>query len=84
MQKRVGEKQADRLRLPVVAGGHGAFVAAFRNRAEIVRAHVNRQSPKSAALALAKRDQLRRHATALPPHVTMSHTPVHRHSSVGK
>ena len=23
-------------------------------------------------------------ATALPPHVTMSHTPLHRHSSVGK
>jgi hypothetical protein len=29
-------------------------------------------------------DQLRRNATALPPHVTMSHTPLHRHSSVGK
>jgi hypothetical protein len=28
--------------------------------------------------------QLRRNATALPPHVTMSHTPLHRHSSVGK
>jgi hypothetical protein len=31
-KKRVGEKQADRLRLLIVAGGHGAFVAAFRNR----------------------------------------------------
>jgi hypothetical protein len=49
LQKSVGEKQADRLRLLIVAGGHGAFVAAFRNRAEIVLAHVNRQSPKSAA-----------------------------------
>jgi hypothetical protein len=29
-------------------------------------------------------DQLRRNATALPPHVTMSHAPLHRHSSVGK
>jgi hypothetical protein len=32
------------------ACGHGAFVAAFRNRAEIVLAHGNRKSPKSAAL----------------------------------
>jgi hypothetical protein len=31
------------------------FVAAFRNRAEIVLAHLNGQSPKSAALALAQR-----------------------------
>jgi hypothetical protein len=29
-------------------------------------------------------DQLRRNATALQPHVTLSHTPLHRHSSVGK
>jgi len=29
-------------------------------------------------------DQLRRNATALPPHVAMSHTPLHRHSWVGK
>jgi hypothetical protein len=29
-------------------------------------------------------DQSRRNATALPPHVTMSHTTLHRHSSVGK
>ena len=32
--------QADRLRLLIVAGGHGAFVAAFRNRAEIVLGHL--------------------------------------------
>jgi hypothetical protein len=37
------------LRLLVEVGGHRAFVAAFRNRAEIVLAHLNRQSPKSAA-----------------------------------
>jgi Phage integrase family len=43
-------RQADRLRLLIVAGGHGAFVAAFGNRAEIVLAHVNRQPPNSAAL----------------------------------
>jgi hypothetical protein len=35
------------LRLLIVAGGHGAFVAAFRKRAEIVLAHVNRQSPRA-------------------------------------
>jgi hypothetical protein len=29
-------------------------------------------------------DQLRRNATALPLHVTMSHTPLHRHSAAGK
>jgi hypothetical protein len=29
-------------------------------------------------------DPLRRNATALQPHVTMSHTPLHRHSSAGK
>jgi hypothetical protein len=38
LQKRIGEKQADSLRLLIVVGGHGAFVAAFRNRAEIVLA----------------------------------------------
>jgi hypothetical protein len=42
----------DSLRLLVEVGGHGACVAAFGNRAEIVLAQVNRQSPKSAALAL--------------------------------
>jgi hypothetical protein len=49
LQERVAEKQAEGLCLLIVVGGHGAFVAAFRNRAEIVLAHVNRQSPKSAA-----------------------------------
>jgi hypothetical protein len=46
---------ANSLRLLVDVGGHGAFVAAFRNRAEIVLAYLNRQSPKSAAPALAHR-----------------------------
>ena len=46
LQKSVVEEQADSLRLLIVVGGHGAFVAAFRNRAEIVFAHFNRQSPK--------------------------------------
>jgi integrase len=37
------------LRLLPVVGAFGPFVAAFRNRVEIVLAHLNRQSPKSAA-----------------------------------
>jgi hypothetical protein len=49
LQKSVGEKQADSLRLLIAVGGHGAFVAAFGNRAEIVLADLNRQSPNSAA-----------------------------------
>jgi CHAT domain-containing protein len=49
LQKDIAEKQADGLRLLVEVGGHGAFVAAFRNRAEIVLAHVNRQSSNSTA-----------------------------------
>jgi hypothetical protein len=62
LQKSVAEKQADSLRLL-------AFVAAFRNRAEIVLAHLNRQSPKSAALALAQRPHSlsRRRHGCLPP-----------------
>jgi hypothetical protein len=48
LQKRVAEEQPDGLCLLVEVGGHGAFVAAFRNRVEIVLAHVNRQSPKPA------------------------------------
>jgi hypothetical protein len=41
--------------------------------------------PASTAPAdLRPNDQLRRNATALPLHVTMSHTPLHRHSPVGK
>jgi hypothetical protein len=54
LQKHVREEQGDSLGLLIVVAGHGAFVTAFRNRAEIVVAHVNRQSPKSAALALAQ------------------------------
>jgi hypothetical protein len=54
LQKDIAEEQADRLRLLIVVGGHGAFVAAFRNRAEIVRAHVTSIS-EVAALALAQR-----------------------------
>jgi hypothetical protein len=51
------------LRLLILVGGHGAFVAAFSNRAEIVLAHLNRQSPKSAALVLAQRP----HSLAINP-----------------
>jgi hypothetical protein len=50
LQERFVEEQADRLRLLVEVGGHGAFVAAFRDRAEIVLANVNRQSPKPSSL----------------------------------
>jgi hypothetical protein len=42
----VSEKKTDSLRLLIVVGACGAFVAPFRNRAEIVLAHVNRQSPR--------------------------------------
>jgi hypothetical protein len=38
LQKRVAEEKPDSLRLLVEVGGQGAFVAAFRNRAEIVLA----------------------------------------------
>jgi hypothetical protein len=38
------------LRLLIVASACGAFVAVLRNHTEIVLAHANRQSPKSAAL----------------------------------
>jgi hypothetical protein len=55
LMNRPAASTIDRLRLLVVVGGHGAFVAAFGNRAEIVLAHLKRQSPKSAALALARR-----------------------------
>jgi hypothetical protein len=55
LQNSVGEEQADSLRLLIVVGGHGAFVPAFGNRAEIILANVNRQSPKSTSLALAQR-----------------------------
>jgi hypothetical protein len=50
LQKGVGEKQADRLRLLIVVGGHGVFVAAFRNRAEIVllTSIVSLRSPRRA------------------------------------
>jgi hypothetical protein len=47
-----GDEEADRLRLLIVVGACGAFVAVLRNRAEIVLAHANRESPKSAALPL--------------------------------
>jgi hypothetical protein len=47
LQKGVVEEQADSLRLLIVVGGPGAFVAAFRNRAEIVlaRASIARERP---------------------------------------
>ena len=55
LQKSVAEKQTNSLRLLVVVGGHGAFVAAFRDRSQIALAHLNRQSPKSTSLTLAQR-----------------------------
>jgi hypothetical protein len=45
-------EEADRLRLLIVGSACGAFVAVLRNHAEIVLAHANRESPKSAALPL--------------------------------
>jgi hypothetical protein len=51
LQKSVVEEKADGLRLLVVVGGHGAFVSAFRNRAQIVLADVNRQPSNSARAA---------------------------------
>jgi hypothetical protein len=35
LQKRVREEQGDSLGLLIVVAGHGAFVAAFGNRAEV-------------------------------------------------
>ena len=43
----VGDEEADRLRLLIVVGACGAFVAVPRNHAEIVLAHAHRQSPNS-------------------------------------
>jgi hypothetical protein len=47
LQKDIAEEQADSLRLLIVVGGHGAVVAAFRNRAEIIlaRASLARERP---------------------------------------
>jgi hypothetical protein len=55
LQKRVGEEQADSLRLLIVVGGHGAFVAAFRDLPQIILAHLYPQFAEPAALALAQR-----------------------------
>jgi hypothetical protein len=41
----IAEEQADSLRLLIVVGGHGAFVATFGNHAEIVLTHSNRETP---------------------------------------
>jgi hypothetical protein len=46
----VGDEETDGLRLLILVAARGAFVAVLGNRAEIVLAHVNRESPKSAAL----------------------------------
>ena len=48
-QKRVVEEQADGLSLLSGVGACGAFVAAFRERAKIVFADVDRQSAKPSA-----------------------------------
>jgi hypothetical protein len=55
LQKRVAEKQADRLRLLIVVGACRRFVAAFRNRLQIILAHLYPQFAEPAALALAQR-----------------------------
>jgi hypothetical protein len=47
----VANEKADSLGSAVLVAACGALVAVLRNRAEIVLAHLNRQSPKSAALA---------------------------------
>jgi hypothetical protein len=49
LQKGVAEKQADSLRLRIVVGAGGSLVPAFRKRAEIVLADVDRQPPNSAS-----------------------------------
>jgi hypothetical protein len=41
----VGDEEADGLRLLILVGACGPFVAVLRNHAEIVLAHANRQSP---------------------------------------
>ena len=43
-------EDADGLRLLILVGACGAFVAVLRNHPEIVLAHTDRESPKSAAL----------------------------------
>ena len=47
----VANEQADSLGSAILVGAcGGAFVAVLRNHGGIVRAHANRESPKSAAL----------------------------------
>jgi hypothetical protein len=46
----VGDEEADGLGLQILVGACGAFVAVLRNHAEIVLAHADRESQKSAAL----------------------------------
>ena len=61
-----------------MVGGQGAFVATFRNRAEIVLIYLNRQSPQSATLALAQRPHSlgrRRHGALPPPTGWCTQTP---------
>jgi len=41
----MAQEATNGLRLPIVVGACGAFVAAFRNHAEIVIAHPNRETP---------------------------------------
>jgi hypothetical protein len=50
LQKSVAEEQADSLRLLIVVGGHGAFVAAFRDLPQITLAHLYPQFAEPAAL----------------------------------
>jgi hypothetical protein len=65
LQKHIGKQQADRFRLLIVVGGHGAFVAAFRNRAKIVLAYLYPKFAEPAAVVLAGRQGCRLTLAAL-------------------
>jgi hypothetical protein len=47
----IGDEERDCLRLPLRVGTFGAFIAAFRKRAQIILADVDRQPPNPASRA---------------------------------
>ena len=53
----VGDETTDGLRLLIVIGARGAFVAVLRNHAQIVLTHPNRETPWFAALRFPPRSQ---------------------------